>query len=171
MRAARLTNDMRDTFVRRVMDDVPQVDYEQQVRDAVNKAVMSALPKQVKTLYENAETSGYVNVEHVSCQDPYMSFSLPVRNQASLRAIVNDTVSPFQDGWRQQKKQRQDLTDKVRAVAYHCATVKALQDAFPEFAQYLPKDERDATRNIPMLANVVADFVKAGWPKGKAKKS
>ena len=37
----------------------------------------------------------------------------------------------------------------------------------PEFAKYLPKAVAK-TDNLPAVANLVADFVKAGWPKEQA---
>lgn len=41
MASTRLTNDMRNAFIAKVMEDVPQVDYEQKIRDAVNKAALA----------------------------------------------------------------------------------------------------------------------------------
>ena len=38
----------------------------------------------------------------------------------------------------------------------------------PEFEKYLPADEQKALRSVPVVANLVADFTKAGWPKDKA---
>jgi hypothetical protein len=40
----------------------------------------------------------------------------------------------------------------------------------PEFEKYLPEDEAQAVRALPVVTNVVADFVKAGWPTKKAQK-
>ena len=51
--------------------------------------------------------------------------------------------------------------------ALGASTRKGLADALPEFEKYLPADEPAAVRSLPVVANVVADFVKAGWPKGK----
>lgn len=173
MASTRLTNDMRNTFIAKVMEDVPQVDYEQKIRDAVNKAAFAALPKQVKALYDNPETRGYVNIANDNLYRSdrnvprSVSFSLPARNDKELEKIVRAASDALLDQWIEQEKQRRSLKEKLRAVAFHCTTLKQLADAFPEFARYLPKDELDATRNLPALANVVSDFVKAGWPKGK----
>jgi len=45
-----------------------------------------------------------------------------------------------------------------------------LTDAIQEFENYLPEDEAKAARSLPVVTNVVADFVKAGWPTKKASK-
>lgn len=173
MASTRLTNDMRNAFIAKVMEDVPQVDYEQKIRDTVNKAALAALPRQVKALYDNPDTREYVNTAsaHVYRSDQSiprsMSFRLPARNDKDLERIVRATSGALVDKWIEQENQRRSLREKLRAVAFHCTTLKQLADSFPEFARYLPKDELDATRNLPALANVVSDFVKAGWPKGK----
>lgn len=67
-----------------------------------------------------------------------------------------------------QQQTRSALKDRLRSVAYACSTRKALLAALPEFEKYLPEDEPAALRTLPVVANVVADFVKAGWPKAAA---
>lgn len=50
-----------------------------------------------------------------------------------------------------------------------CTTRKQAAEVLPEFEKYLPEDEPKALRTLPALANVAADFVKAGWPKNAKK--
>ncbi len=52
----------------------------------------------------------------------------------------------------------------LRGVVEGCNTVKQLKEALPEFAKYAPHEEA-TSKNLPALANVVAEFSKAGWPK------
>jgi hypothetical protein len=49
------------------------------------------------------------------------------------------------------------------------STRKALVDLLPEFEKYLPADEAKAIASLPAVANVLSDFVKAGWPKNQPK--
>lgn len=170
----RLTNDMRDTFIGRVMADVPSVDYETKIRDAVNKAAVKALPKQVQALYANESTRRFVNTVRTylgrreNSIPESMSFcDLPAGSEDELLELAGSIADQFGPAWTAQNQTRNDLRAKLRSVAYHCTTTKALAEAFPEFAHYLPKDEIEAMRNLPALANVVADFMKAGWPKDK----
>jgi hypothetical protein len=69
-----------------------------------------------------------------------------------------------------QEKARADLRSKLKSVAYSVSTRKALVAALPEFEKYLPADEAKAVRTLPVVQNVVADFVKAGWPARKGAK-
>ena len=68
---------------------------------------------------------------------------------------------------RSRKKRLKDLRDKLTGAINACTTRKQAAEAIPEFEKYLPADEPKALRSLPALANVAADFVKAGWPKGQ----
>jgi hypothetical protein len=54
-------------------------------------------------------------------------------------------------------------------VAEGASTRKALVAALPEFEKYLPAEVEAPVRSLPAIANVVAEFTKAGWPKGEKK--
>lgn len=174
MSTNRLNNDMRDAFIDAVMDDVPKVDYEEKIRDAVNKAAHAALPAAVKKLLASEDTAGFVNIESVAFNRHdnipdglYVSFRLPASSDKSLRELALGATEELRKAWSEQHASRNSLIKKIRSVAYHCNTRKQLAEAFPEFERYLPADESTAMQNLPALANVVSDFVKAGWPKDK----
>lgn len=59
----------------------------------------------------------------------------------------------------------ENLQTRLKGVAYACTTRKQLEEALPEFSSYLPEEEAKAAKNLPAVANVLSDFVKAGWPK------
>ena len=46
---------------------------------------------------------------------------------------------------------------------------EALAAMLPEFEKYLPSETPALDRTVPAVANVVTDFMRAGWPKGQAK--
>ena len=62
------------------------------------------------------------------------------------------------------------LREKLHGCAYAVTTRKALVDLLPEFEKYLPADDASVCRTLPVVQNVVSDFVKAGWPKDGKKK-
>lgn len=174
MNTNRLNNDMRDAFIDSVMEDVPNIDYEEKILDAVNKAAHASLPPAVKKLLASEDTSGFVNREHVTLNrhdnipdGGYVSFILPAADDKSLKKLALGVTDELRKAWAKQNDSRKSLRAKIRAVAYHCTTRKQLAEAFPEFERYLPADESQAMQNLPALANVVSDFVKAGWPKDK----
>jgi hypothetical protein len=174
MKPTRLNNDMREAFIEAVMADVPEIDYAEKIRSAVNKAAHAALPPAVKKLLAAEDTARFVNTCGTTLnkydglpEGYYVSFRLPAENSDALDKIANEHAKPFAAAWTEQIEARETLRAKLSAVARHCTTRKQLAEAFPEFERYLPADETAAIQNLPALANVVSDFVKAGWPKDK----
>lgn len=86
----------------------------------------------------------------------------------SLKPEALSKITVLGDEALAQKRRRKDLEAKLSAAAESCTTRKALADLLPEFAKYLPEDEAAACKTLPAVANIVADFTKAGWPKAKA---
>jgi hypothetical protein len=163
----RLTNTIRDAFVRAAMDDVPQVDYRGQIQTLVRDEAIALLPAKVRAVYNDKNLRHFIELRNVSIAGEW--FPVPnggdyrpspaVKEKAEALAKLNDAQSTA----------RSELRHKLHAVAYSMSTRKALVDALPEFEKYLPEDEAAACRTLPVVTNVVADFVKAGWPKGAAK--
>lgn len=168
----RLTNYMRDAFITAAMNDVPKVAYNEQAE----KLAREHLKKTFETIFPGIDSNGPANSWLEKC-----SVSLPGSLQniyaiaPSYRVLETDPkiwpkLSDIAEKHKAQNKALQDLRDKLRNVAYSCTTRKALADALPEFEKYLPEDEAKAIRSLPVVTNVVADFVKAGWPKQNAGK-
>lgn len=168
----RLTNYIRDAFINAAMHDVPKVDYNEQAA----KLAREYMQKKFEAIFPGIDPNGPAN----DWLEKY-SISLPGSLQniycisPTYRVLENDPkiwpkLSDIADKHKVQNKAMQDLRDKLRNVAYSCTTRKALADALPEFEKYLPEDEAKAIRSLPVVTNVVADFVKAGWPKQNAGK-
>lgn len=84
----------------------------------------------------------------------------------TLPGEVKAVVEELEKQNDEQHDSRNNLETKLQAVAESCTTRKALLNALPEFEKYLPADDAAACRSLPVVANVVSDFMKAGWPKG-----
>lgn len=164
----KLTNIIRDAFVRSVMNDVPTVDYSEQIREVVTKEAVAQLPEKVRALYNNSATKDYVatfwhggKLSNAMIPGVNGVFKLSANGQKTIEAIEQKRAA--------QDAKNKELRSSVRAVAYSATTRKALADLLPEFAKYLPQDEAAAIKTLPVVANVVSSFVKAGWPKDKVK--
>jgi hypothetical protein len=167
----KLTNNIREAFVRAVMADVPAIDYAEQIRKLVHEDAISQLPPKVRAIYKDAATAHFVNVTHWS-QYTDTSVAVPAGRGTSFKLSVETKakVDELQAQGKDQRTKRNDLKARLEAVAASVTTRKALAEALPEFEKYLPADEAAALRTVPVIANVVADFVKAGWPKGSKSK-
>lgn len=168
----KLTNALRNAFVRSVMDDTPSVDYAEQIREAALAAAVAEMPPKVAALWKDKATRDWVKITNISvdgCGGIYLPTSVDDRS-AEKRAFserICAAVAHLSAQAEAQRKARSDLRAKLYGAAYGFTTRKALAAAMPEFAKYLPADDAAANRSLPVVANVVADFVKAGWPKGK----
>lgn len=160
----KLTKNLREAFVRAAMADVPTIDYREQLQKVVTAAAVAALPPVVAAAYK--QFPEYIETKAVWIASTYFyvpgtdSFVIPddVKQEIERLNALNDA----------QNEMLSALRTKLNAAAYSVTTRKALADLLPEFEKYLPADERAATLNLPAVANIMADFVKAGWPKGKA---
>lgn len=165
----KLTNTIRDAFIRAAMADVPDVDYQEKTIKVVMADAVAQLPPKVKAFYK--EFPQFVRHDGCYFGNAYVSvpcakgehFKLSEKSAAQVEQLKSDLDA--------QNQRNKELRDKLRAVAYSVNTRKALADALPEFEKYLPADDAAACRTLPVVANVVADFVKAGWPKGTKKQT
>lgn len=64
------------------------------------------------------------------------------------------------------KEMLETLEAKLARSIIDCNTDEQLKELYPEFAGYVPSGAPKAA-NLLALANIVTDFVKAGWPKDK----
>lgn len=79
--------------------------------------------------------------------------------------IVGDVGDEAFESFYEAEKARESARSNLSGAIMSCNTLKQLQAMFPEFIKYMPT-EAEPTKNLPALANVVADLVKMGWPKG-----
>lgn len=169
----KLNNYTRDAFVRAVMDDVPKIDYEGQVGEVIHSAFVARLPNGIKSVYERSDLRDYLNLEPLTIRHNGVRVSLMVpaiRNECpdidALPDAVREEVRALADKAEEQNEKLKSLKASVKAVAYGSTTRKSLIDKLPEFAKYLPRDEEKPAHPIAM-ANVVSEFMQAGWPKDK----
>lgn len=170
----RLTNFLRDAFVRAVMHDVPSTNYAEQAEKLARDAVRAIFKKSFPDLdYDKACESEWFNSGSIN-----MPYGIP---NIYLKAMTCwNMLQTEEKTWaklealglkkKEQDKKLSELESRLRNVAYACTTRKQLEEALPEFSAYLPEEEAKAAKNLPAVANVLAEFVQAGWPKGNAGK-
>lgn len=161
----RLTKQLREAFVRAVMTDVPDTtkDLRDQAQAEVYRAELSDLPPEDAAVLMKYRPYFYTGSLYLS--NRHMNVILAHRG-------VSGDDPRFAEAKKLMKQHdaaqdaRMELETKLEGVAAACSSVKALHKALPEFAKYI-HDDAPTSKNLPALANVVSDFVKAGWPKGK----
>lgn len=163
----RLTNYQRDAFITNVMNDVPSIDYDEQIRTTVVEHFVSLLPPKVRAVWDDKKARGYLTTAHsyagrVGATVPYYCRHTESADDERARAAAAHLC----EARKAQLETRTALRSSLHGVAYSVTTRKALAEKLPEFEKYLPPEAETST-NLPALANVLTDFIKAGWPKEK----
>ena len=156
----KLTNNLRSAFVRAAMKDVPSVDYTEKARELVNKLNKEYL---IKAKIDKADimrlTSSYFSV---AGQTFYLRGVIDIEYSEVKNHLEINKLNALYDA---QRITHRELQRKLEGAIAGCTTRKQAVEALPEFEKYLPEDTVAAMRSLPAIANVVTDFVKAGWPK------
>ncbi len=159
----KVTKLQKESIVRAIMADVPKPD--KAVRHAkVQAALVKIMSPECHKLYGKrpdiftTEFTG--DTTYDGCSWGTRHVVLGDAPKDALQKILEPHV--IEDGKYNEAKH--NLTNAIMA----CTTLKALETTFPEFKKYFPT-ETQPTKNLPALANVVADLSKLGWPKGEKK--
>lgn len=163
----RLTKTLRDAFVRSAMNDVPRIDYKQQIIDLVTADFVNRLPPDVLKAYKKHPEFISKNYYYISECRFSTTVVRPDSGSAEMTSETREKVRALYELLQAQNTQHEGLREKLTGAAYGCNTRKALATMLPEFEKYLPAEEPTTSKNLPALANLVADFTKAGWPKNK----
>ena len=170
----RLTNFLRDAFVRAVMHDVPSTNYEEQAHKLARDQVRAMFKKEFPTIdYDKACDSEWFNSGSINM--PYGIHGIHIKcmtcwNMLKDEGKVWPKLEELGVKKKEQEKKLSELESRLKGVAYACTTRKQLEEALPEFSAYLPEEEAKAAKTLPAVANVLSEFVKAGWPKQNAGK-
>lgn len=161
----KLTRDHKEDFVKAVMADVPQIDYQQMISESVTKAWRDLLPPDLLECmdkYPQHFDSGYVGT--------YRVIGWPTTKQES-EVWKSSGVDALEKQSEEQAKQRLNIRIKLRRAIEGCETVQYAREFLPEFADYLPADtDSTGVKNLHAVTDVVSDLVAAGWKQKGGRK-
>lgn len=170
----RLTNYIRDAFIEAAMQDIPKKKSNlEEMSKIAQEDINSKLPKNIKKIWlDNTDERDFLIVRHDSFANA--SFCYPSTSQYSsgARPLSDEAkakLKVMEEENNTEEKKLKDLRSKLKGAAYACTTTKQLRDLLPDFSKYLPKEEEQTARSLPVVANIVEEFKKAGWPKTQSK--
>jgi len=173
----RLTKYQREAFVRAVLNDVPKIDYESAVRKLVSDDNIAHLPEKIKAVAIDPKTRDYLRSSYY-----HTSIFLGVRISVGTSIIEGSErnwkpspaaavkIQEMMKQWAEQQWRVTELEGKVSRAIWSVMTIKQAKATLPEFVKYLPEEpEKGKSPNLPapIIANLLADLSRAGWPKGK----
>ncbi len=191
----RLTTVHRESFVRAVMNDIPDLRKSGEhdaVMSAVEEELEKLLPQKVFEVYKDPETRKYL-MHHYSIIDRYNN-PLPKLNGAMKKlhyyeinrmatdfgavpaSITLKEGSPLYEALiayasklAEVSKARQSLEGLIKGVS----TLNRAKEVLPvSLHKYLPKETSNTAtnsdRSLPVISNILSDLTSAGWPKAPA---
>jgi 5'-deoxynucleotidase YfbR-like HD superfamily hydrolase len=158
----KLTKYQKQGIARAIINDIPRVDYNkrrEELQDAVVKIMTAPIAKLYKT-NPDALRRGYLDA------------GLVAERHDNSWIVIGDVpekqVKTLAEKYRDENDARYAAKRQLERAIDGCNTLKQLMTTLPEFEKYYPT-EAQPTKNLPALANVVADLSRLGWPKGEMK--
>lgn len=167
----KLTKSHRQAFVKAVMQDVPTVNYEDELHKFARQCAINYLPPQLQAMALDKDLSLYFNHDTVWF-DHHRTGIGAIRviasrsNNFHFKAEDGKVADSIMAKAQQQRIDREALKERIEGVIASCTTLKTAKERLPEFVKYLP-EEMEKSTTLPAIANIVADLTKLGWPKDK----
>lgn len=152
----KLTKLHKEAIVRAIMQDTPPIDKVKRA-EAIIAEVVKAMSPEVRKLYKTKP-------------DALRRRTVPYTNQYSnwsdvvVGDVTDEKIKEIAAPYKLQEDERNAMQRKLMGAFEGINTLKQALTTFPEFKKYYPT-EAEPTKNLPALANVVADLSKLGWPK------
>lgn len=157
----KLTKLHKEAIVRAIMQDTPPIDKVKRA-EAIITAIVKAMSPEVRKLYKTKPEA--LRKTSVAYTNQYSNWQDVVVGDVT-NAQIKEIVAPYD----KEEQERNAMRRKLTAAFEGINTLKQALTAFPEFKKYYPT-EMEPTKNLPALANVMADLTKLGWPKQGATK-
>jgi hypothetical protein len=154
----KLTKYEKEAIVRAIMQDVP-APTEAALKKEMQDAFVAGMSAPIKKLYKTHANA--LKTTRVSSWDSELSYGIDF---VSGDADYAKVIEPF----KARKQKRDDAHNKLHGAVMGCSTRAQLNKLLPEFSAYFPT-ESTPTKNLPAVANMVADLTKLGWPKKASK--
>jgi len=150
----------RQAIVKSIMADVPRPDKAKRRTDlqaAIVKAMSPAVRKVFKECPRALQRHNFGDMIYDGC--------VWDTRYVVVGDVVEATLEELAKPYKAEDNAFRDAYSKLQGAIESCTTRKQLMDRLPEFEKYYPTETAPMSRNLPALANVVADLSKLGWPK------
>jgi hypothetical protein len=151
----------KQAIVRAIIQDLPPIDKEARAL-AVTDAIVKAMSPEVRKLYKTKPKA--LRTQSVAYTNAYRLWG----NDIVVGDVTDEQIKAIITPYKQQEEERDAMHRKLTAAFEGISTLKQALTMFPEFKKYMPT-EAEPTKNLPALANVMADLSKLGWPKDAKK--
>ena len=154
----KLSKMTKEAIVRAIWNEVPEVDHKAR-KVAIQAALVELFTPEVKALYKTQP--GALKVEYCNC----LGYSGSYEDRCvTVADLTEEQINSVLDPYTEEDAARTRAKDKLKELVMGCSSRKQLVNLLPECEKYLPA-EASTDRSLPVVANVIADMTKLGWPK------
>jgi hypothetical protein len=153
----KLTKLHKQAIVRAIIQDIPPIDKEARAL-AINAAIVKAMSPEVRKLFKTHPTA--LRTQSVAYTNPFRQWG----NDVTVGDVTDEKIKEIIKPYEKQEEERRGAETRLSHAFAGINTLKQALATFPEFKKYYPT-EAEPTKNLPALANVMADLSKLGWPK------
>jgi hypothetical protein len=156
MKLSKLT---KEAIVRAIWNEVPEIDHKAR-KVAIQAALVETVcTPEVKALYKTQP--GALKVEYCG----HLGYSGSYENRLVIVAdLTAEQINVALEPYANEDDARIEARNKLTTLVMGCSTRNQLVKLLPECEKYLPA-EASTDRSLPVVANVIADMTKLGWPK------
>lgn len=153
----KLSKYTKQAIVRAIIQDIPPIDKEARAL-AVNAAIVKAMSPEVRKLFKTHPSA--LRTRNVEYTNPFRQWG----NEVTVGDVTDEQLKAITAPYDKQEEERRGAEARLNHAFAGINTLKQALATFPEFKKYYPT-EAEPTKNLPALANVMADLSKLGWPK------
>jgi hypothetical protein len=186
----------KELIVRKIMADIPVIDYSAQAQALLQAKAIEKMPAEVRAVYDNPELRHWLPTRWVQFANHLSSSNIfwhrssndVSRGHTSLYAykvhynsapedqeLVTEVQGPLADLSRAAEAQwraRTSMEEKLEAMLRGIRTLKQAKTLLePELHKYLPeeppKEPKPARESTALVPYVVSGLREMGWPKDK----
>jgi hypothetical protein len=150
----------RASIVKAIMADVPKPDKNKRRAD-LQAAVVKAMSPAVRKVFK--ESPGALKTHYFN--DLFYDGMNWSTREIVVGDVSEDKLKELIAPYKAEDEAIHAVRCKLQGAIEGCTTRKALMTRLPEFEKYYPAEDAPMSKNLPALANVMADLSKLGWPK------
>ncbi len=158
----KLTKEIKNNIFNEILNDMPsKINYEEQIQKLVWDDSFSQLPVELQqAINANKEVKNYLHVDSkripdCSCMYIRSYFHYNMTNDCKKEVI---RLHSLRD---EQESERRSIKDNLWAVIDSCTTTDNFKKNYPEFANYVPK-QNQPIRSLPAV-DLINKMKQAGW--------
>jgi len=159
----------KEVIITRIMDDVPSVNYTEQVHKLVRDHFKAQIPPAIKKILADPKLAQHIEKTQVWIEgfsNSYVDGGFAVGSYAYPSDEVKNQIAEIKKLAVTQSDERKGIQLKLESAFAGLNTRKQALECFPEFEKYLP-DADASIRNLPITTDVIPALIAANWPKGK----